>query len=151
MGATLLCELGLFLLCTLLCTGHARDAVLTIEPNWSNFFIGEFVTFKCDMNGGEDTDWEYQFNKDGREFIRFSDYNDYTFQISSIGYSGKYQCTGSWKWSPYTKTSPAEGDYTNVTSVIQLKVINKTRQRGDPEESSDYNNVNSNSGTALKS
>ncbi|KAL4007067.1 adhesion G-protein coupled receptor G5 [Sarotherodon galilaeus] len=32
------------------------DAVLTIEPNWSSFFIGEFVTFKCDMNEGEDTD-----------------------------------------------------------------------------------------------
>uniref|UniRef100_A0AAZ1WVS2 Ig-like domain-containing protein n=1 Tax=Oreochromis aureus TaxID=47969 RepID=A0AAZ1WVS2_OREAU len=50
-----------------------------------------------------------------------------------------------------TENGPAEGDYTNVTSVIQLKVINKTRQRGDPEESSDYNDVNPNSGTALKS
>ncbi|KAL4007072.1 adhesion G-protein coupled receptor G5 [Sarotherodon galilaeus] len=50
-----------------------------------------------------------------------------------------------------TENGPAEGDYTNVTSVIQLKVINKTRQRGDPEESSDYNDVNPNSATALKS
>ncbi|XP_039463815.1 obscurin-like [Oreochromis aureus] len=50
-----------------------------------------------------------------------------------------------------TENGPAEGDFTNVTSVIQLKVINKTRQRGDPEESSDYNNVNANSATALKS
>ncbi|XP_039465752.1 Fc receptor-like protein 5 [Oreochromis aureus] len=48
-----------------------------------------------------------------------------------------------------TENGPAEGDYTNVTSVIQLKVINKTRQRGDPEESSDYNNVNPNSASAL--
>ncbi|XP_076735760.1 uncharacterized protein LOC143414787 [Maylandia zebra] len=50
-----------------------------------------------------------------------------------------------------TENGPAEGDYANVTSVIQLKVINKTRQRGDPEESSDYNDVNPNSATALKS
>ncbi|CAI5694958.1 unnamed protein product, partial [Oreochromis niloticus] len=50
-----------------------------------------------------------------------------------------------------TENGPAEGDYTNVTSVIQLKVVNKTRQRGDPEESSDYNDVNPNSATALKS
>ncbi|CAI5682976.1 unnamed protein product [Oreochromis niloticus] len=50
-----------------------------------------------------------------------------------------------------TENGAAEGDYTNVTSVIQLKVINKTRQRGDPEESSDYNDVNANSATALKS
>ncbi|KAL4007016.1 pre-rRNA-processing protein IPI3 [Sarotherodon galilaeus] len=51
--------------------------------------------------------------------------------------------------SENTENGPAEGDYANVTSVIQLKVINKTRQRGDPEESSDYNNVNPNSATAL--
>ncbi|KAL4007049.1 tyrosine-protein phosphatase non-receptor type 23 [Sarotherodon galilaeus] len=50
-----------------------------------------------------------------------------------------------------TENGPAEGDYANVTSVIQLKVINKTRQRGDPEESSDYNDVNPNSATALRS
>ncbi|CAI5669381.1 unnamed protein product [Oreochromis niloticus] len=50
-----------------------------------------------------------------------------------------------------TENGPAEGDYANVTSVIQLKVIKKTRQRGDPEESSDYNDVNPNSATALKS
>ncbi|CAI5682966.1 unnamed protein product [Oreochromis niloticus] len=50
-----------------------------------------------------------------------------------------------------SENGAAEGDYTNVTSVIQLKVINKTRQRGDPEESSDYNDVNPNSATALKS
>ncbi|CAI5669274.1 unnamed protein product [Oreochromis niloticus] len=47
------------------------------------------------------------------------------------------------------ENGPAEGDYTNVTSVIQLKVLNKTRQRGDPEESSDYSDVNPNSATAL--
>ncbi|XP_024654971.2 uncharacterized protein LOC112430749 [Maylandia zebra] len=50
-----------------------------------------------------------------------------------------------------TENGPAEGDFANVTCVIQLKVINKTRQRGDPEESSDYNDVNPNSATALKS
>ncbi|XP_039908502.1 Fc receptor-like protein 5 [Simochromis diagramma] len=45
--------------------------------------------------------------------------------------------------SENTGSGPAEDVYANVASVIQLKVINKTTgQRGDPEESSDYNNVN---------
>ncbi|KAL4007017.1 low affinity immunoglobulin gamma Fc receptor II-b [Sarotherodon galilaeus] len=39
------------------------------------------------------------------------------------------------------ENGPAEGDYSNVTSVIQLKVINKTN----------YNNVNPNSASVLKS
>ncbi|CAI5669384.1 unnamed protein product [Oreochromis niloticus] len=45
--------------------------------------------------------------------------------------------------SENSDNGPAEDVYANVASVIQLKVINKTTgQRGDPEESSDYNNVN---------
>ncbi|XP_039463813.1 Fc receptor-like protein 5 [Oreochromis aureus] len=105
MGATLLCELGLFLLCTLLCTGHTQDAVLTIEPNWSSFFIGEFVTFKCDMNEGNDTDWYYTFNKDGQGFILYSDYKEHVLSFTSTGDSGKYQCTGHRMGSSYTKNS----------------------------------------------
>ncbi|XP_039897066.1 uncharacterized protein LOC120739373 [Simochromis diagramma] len=87
MGATLLCELGLFLLCTLLCTGHVQGAVLTIEPSSSSFFIGEFVTFKCNMNEGEDTDWYYQIKKDGREFVAYDTDKDYRLEITSTGYS----------------------------------------------------------------
>ncbi|KAL4007150.1 gap junction delta-2 protein [Sarotherodon galilaeus] len=71
MGATLLCELGLFY------------AVLTIEPSWSSFFTGEFVTFKCDMNEGKDTDWYYQINKDGQEFVPYDTNKDYKLQITS--------------------------------------------------------------------
>ncbi|XP_076737799.1 uncharacterized protein LOC101470112 isoform X3 [Maylandia zebra] len=75
------------MLCTLLCTGHIQDAVLTIEPKSSSFFIGEFVTFKCDMNEGEDTDWYYEIKKDGLEFVRYNTDKDYRFEITSTGYS----------------------------------------------------------------
>ncbi|XP_030609367.1 Fc receptor-like protein 5 [Archocentrus centrarchus] len=92
-------------LCTLLCTGHAQDAGLTIEPNWSSFFIGEFVTFMCDMNEGADTDWEYKLNKDGQEFIPYNTKKDYRLPITSINYSGEYQCSGHRKNSSNTKSS----------------------------------------------
>ncbi|XP_013771527.1 uncharacterized protein LOC102206370 [Pundamilia nyererei] len=105
MGATLLCELGLFLLCTLVCSGHAQGAVLTIEPSWSSYFIGEFVTFKCNMNEGRDTDWYYAINKDGREYFGYSAQKDYRLEISSTYHSGEYQCSGTWKESHYTKNS----------------------------------------------
>ncbi|KAL4007106.1 calcium and integrin-binding protein 2 [Sarotherodon galilaeus] len=105
MGATLLCELGLFLLCTLLCTGHAQDAVLTIEPSWSSFFIGEFVTFKCDMKEGEDTDWYYKINRNGQGFLPYSTEKDKKFKLSSTRQSGEYQCSGRRKSSHDTKIS----------------------------------------------
>uniref|UniRef100_A0AAZ1WW68 Ig-like domain-containing protein n=1 Tax=Oreochromis aureus TaxID=47969 RepID=A0AAZ1WW68_OREAU len=99
-------EVSVFIvvLCTLLCTGHAQDAVLTIEPSWSSYFIGESVTFKCDMNEGKDTDWYYTINNDGRDYVSYSEYKVYTLQIRS-GDSGTNQCSGIWKRSHYTKIS----------------------------------------------
>ncbi|CAI5682910.1 unnamed protein product [Oreochromis niloticus] len=105
MGATLLCELGLFLLCTLLSTGHTQDAVLTLEPNWSSFFIGESVTFKCDMNEGKNTDWEYKIIKDGQEFLPYNKRKDYRLHITSTRQSGEYQCIGRRKKSRGEKNS----------------------------------------------
>ncbi|KAL4008171.1 hypothetical protein ACER0C_002023 [Sarotherodon galilaeus] len=106
MGATLLCELGLFLLCTLLCTGHAQDAVLTTVPRWIRlFFIREYVTFKCDMNEGEETEWEYKFNKDGQQIASHFITKEYKFEMSSTGDSGEYQCFGLRMSSRDTKKS----------------------------------------------
>ncbi|XP_042072384.1 uncharacterized protein LOC121813030 isoform X2 [Haplochromis burtoni] len=82
-------EVSVFIvvLCTLVCSGHAQAAVLTIEPSWSSYFIGEFVTFKCDMNEGRDTDWYYTINKDGRDFVRYSEYKVYTLEMRSTDHS----------------------------------------------------------------
>ncbi|KAL4008177.1 hypothetical protein ACER0C_002029 [Sarotherodon galilaeus] len=106
------CHLGLcfsvftVVLCTLLCTGHAQDAVLTIEPSWSSlFFIGEFVTFKCDMNEGKDTDWEYKINKDGQDFFSYRINKDFKLKMRSTGDSGEYQCFGLRMSSRDTKKS----------------------------------------------
>ncbi|XP_025760731.1 Fc receptor-like protein 5 isoform X2 [Oreochromis niloticus] len=117
MGATLLCELGLFLLCTLLCTGHAQDAVLTIEPSWSSFFIGESVTFKCDMKKGKDTDWYYQIKKDGQEFVPYDSNKDYKLQMISTYDSGEYQCSGEKKLSRDTK----------ISNTVSVTVLDKPR------------------------
>uniref|UniRef100_A0A669BDS3 Ig-like domain-containing protein n=1 Tax=Oreochromis niloticus TaxID=8128 RepID=A0A669BDS3_ORENI len=81
------------------------DAVLTIEPSWSSFFIGEFVTFKCDMNEEKDTDWYYQINKDGQEFVSYDTNKDYKLQIIATSDSGEYQCSGSWLSSHHIKNS----------------------------------------------
>uniref|UniRef100_A0A3Q4MCI3 Ig-like domain-containing protein n=1 Tax=Neolamprologus brichardi TaxID=32507 RepID=A0A3Q4MCI3_NEOBR len=91
--------------CLIVCLCWILDAVLTIEPSWSSYFIGESVTFKCDMNEGKDTDWYYTINKDGREYAPYRDNKDYTFEISSTDRSGEYQCSGTWKGSHNRKNS----------------------------------------------
>ncbi|CAI5689893.1 unnamed protein product [Oreochromis niloticus] len=114
MGYTLHWMMGLLLLLSTLFYINAdaskpratlTDAVLTLEPNWSSFVIQEFVTFKCDMNEGEDTDWEYKINKDGREFSPYNTHKDYRLEIRSKGDSGEYQCSGRKKSSHDTRNS----------------------------------------------
>ncbi|XP_069028233.1 Fc receptor-like protein 5 [Embiotoca jacksoni] len=105
MGHTLLCELGLFLLCTFPFNGHAEDAVLTTDPDWSTFFTGESVMFICDMKEGEVTDWEYKIKKDDKELISYNSHKMYTLQIRSTYDSGNYQCCGRKRSSYDTKCS----------------------------------------------
>uniref|UniRef100_A0A669CHX0 Ig-like domain-containing protein n=1 Tax=Oreochromis niloticus TaxID=8128 RepID=A0A669CHX0_ORENI len=104
MGPTFLCELGLFFLCTLLCSGHAQDAVLTVEPS-STIFIGETVNFKCDMKEGEHTDWEYKIIMDGREIFNSSTNKGLRLKVASTAQSGKYSCSAHRKSSQNTKNS----------------------------------------------
>ncbi|XP_069375367.1 uncharacterized protein [Paralichthys olivaceus] len=104
MGRTLLCVLRLFLLNTFLCCGHAEDAVLTIEPQWSPLFARESVTFTCDMRGGQHTDWFYRLLKDGHEIVPYSRMRSYKIQLTTDD-SGKFQCAGVRRQSEIEKKS----------------------------------------------
>ncbi|XP_026154313.1 Fc receptor-like protein 5 [Mastacembelus armatus] len=95
------------------------DAVLTLEPSWSTFFTGEFVSFICDMNEGKDTDWEYKINKDGQEFVQYNSHKKYTLQPLSTAYSGEYQCFGWQKSSKFIKHS----NKVNLTVSDQPKPV----------------------------
>ncbi|MEQ2311040.1 hypothetical protein AMECASPLE_015509, partial [Ameca splendens] len=95
--------LGLLLLNTLLCCGQTPDAVLTIEPNRSTFYSGESVTFICDMNEGEETDWSYQINMNGQEFIPYNSYKSY--RLEHLYESGEYHCCGLRRSSDEPKCS----------------------------------------------
>ncbi|XP_040887734.1 uncharacterized protein LOC121177472 [Toxotes jaculatrix] len=119
MGHILPCVPALFLLNTLLHYGHAEDAVLTLEPNWSIFFEGESVTFVCDINEGEDSDWLYKIHYDGREFIYYNTHKRYTLHLAT-GNSAEYQCFGQHKRSYNIKKS-------NVVSLTVLRDIPKAR------------------------
>ncbi|XP_034005942.1 LOW QUALITY PROTEIN: uncharacterized protein LOC117498005 [Trematomus bernacchii] len=90
MGHTLLSLLGFFLL-NLLYRGQAQDAVLTIEPNRTTFFIGESVTFKCDITGDKDSDWSYSIHWNGGGFLSYHKHESFKLP-SATGYSGEYQC-----------------------------------------------------------
>ncbi|KAK1904578.1 Low affinity immunoglobulin gamma Fc region receptor II [Dissostichus eleginoides] len=91
MGHTLLCLRGFFFL-YLLYRGQAQDAVLTIEPNWTTFFTGESVTFKCDITGDKDSSWYYSIYRNDEEWLPYDKHESYELHPLTPGCSGAYQC-----------------------------------------------------------
>ncbi|XP_074478862.1 Fc receptor-like protein 5 [Sebastes fasciatus] len=123
MGLTLFCVLSLFLLNTLLYSGHAQDAELTFEPNSTYLFTGEFVTFKCDMREGKDTDWFYTFNRNGQQIVSFDSSNSYSLKLTA-DLSGDYQCIGRHKGSTNVKKKD-----TNLTKQSNNVTLSASAQR----------------------
>ncbi|XP_034062735.1 uncharacterized protein LOC117540259 isoform X1 [Gymnodraco acuticeps] len=91
MGHTLLCLRGFFFL-NLLYRGQAQDAVLTIEPNWTTFFTGESVTFKCDITGDKGSDWVYSIYWNDQEWLPNNKHESYELHSLTPGYNGAYHC-----------------------------------------------------------
>uniref|UniRef100_A0AAQ4RL51 Ig-like domain-containing protein n=1 Tax=Gasterosteus aculeatus aculeatus TaxID=481459 RepID=A0AAQ4RL51_GASAC len=105
MGHTLFGALGLLLLNILLYCGHAQDALLHIEPNWSPLFTGEKVSFICDSREGNDTDWNYSFSRNDHFFTTNRTENRYESSSLTSGDSGEYQCVADHKIRAVTRES----------------------------------------------
>uniref|UniRef100_A0A4W5NGQ5 Ig-like domain-containing protein n=1 Tax=Hucho hucho TaxID=62062 RepID=A0A4W5NGQ5_9TELE len=81
-------------------------AVLTLQPNWTQIFSGETVTMRCDLQGGGDSDWQYEWHNDRKSV--YSNTNP-EYRISPVYYtsnSGSYTCQGV-KGNKRSETSDA--------------------------------------------
>ncbi|XP_043954180.1 uncharacterized protein LOC122820676 [Gambusia affinis] len=92
-------------------------ANLIVDPNWSTFHPGESVTFICDISEGEETNWQYELRRNGKQFIQFNPHKSYTLQRIQIDHSGEYQCCGLRKSSKDTDCS----DTVSLTVTAQPK------------------------------
>ncbi|XP_055757075.1 titin-like [Salvelinus fontinalis] len=81
-------------------------AVLVLQPNWTQIFIRETVTMRCDIQGGGDSDWNYKMYKNSQLLLPLNTKSEY--RISSVyrSNSGSYTCVGV-KGSTFSKTSEA--------------------------------------------
>ncbi|XP_071234589.1 Fc receptor-like protein 5 isoform X1 [Salvelinus alpinus] len=80
-------------------------SVLTLQPNWTQIFIRETVTMRCDIQGGGDTDWQYEWYMNG-----YSVYSNTKpeYRISPVyrPNSGSYTCEGV-KGNKFSRISEA--------------------------------------------
>ncbi|XP_071233887.1 basement membrane-specific heparan sulfate proteoglycan core protein-like [Salvelinus alpinus] len=81
-------------------------AVLTLQPNWTQIFIRETVTMRCDIQGGGDTDWQYEWYMNGYSVIPFNTKPEYRISPVYMYNSGSYTCEGV-KGNKFSKTSEA--------------------------------------------
>ncbi|XP_071234598.1 leukocyte immunoglobulin-like receptor subfamily A member 3 isoform X2 [Salvelinus alpinus] len=81
-------------------------AVLTLQPNWTQIFIRETVTMRCDIQGGGDSDWNYRWYKNSQLVIPFNTKPEYRISPVYRSNSGSYTCVGV-KGNKFSKTSEA--------------------------------------------
>ncbi|XP_042184163.1 hemicentin-2 isoform X9 [Oncorhynchus tshawytscha] len=81
-------------------------AVLTLQPNWTQIFIRETVTMRCDIQGGGDSNWNYIWYNNSQLFIPFNTKPEYRISPVYRSNSGSYTCEGV-KGNKFSKTSDA--------------------------------------------
>ncbi|XP_053537410.1 carcinoembryonic antigen-related cell adhesion molecule 5 [Ictalurus punctatus] len=73
-------------------TDERPKAVLTLQPD-GQIFSGQEVTFTCEIRGHADTEWMYNWNKDGVQISSYTESRKYSFTaVESL--SAKYTCSG---------------------------------------------------------
>ncbi|XP_038831544.1 basement membrane-specific heparan sulfate proteoglycan core protein-like [Salvelinus namaycush] len=81
-------------------------AVLTPQPNWTQIFIRETVTMRCDIQGGGDSDWNYRWYKNSQLVLPFNTKPEYRISPVYMSNSGSYTCKGV-KGNKFSKISDA--------------------------------------------
>ncbi|KAL0970084.1 hypothetical protein UPYG_G00236940 [Umbra pygmaea] len=100
---------------TLIYCGHSQEipvAVLTLQPNLTQTFVGESVTLRCVIQGGGDTNWEYKWYKNCVLMNPYHSTSNYKVSPAYPSQSGSYTCMG-------VKGNKAS----NASDAVQLTVF----------------------------
>ncbi|XP_053486049.1 carcinoembryonic antigen-related cell adhesion molecule 5-like [Ictalurus furcatus] len=101
-------------------------AVLTLQPD-GQIFSGQEVTFTCEIRGHADTEWMYNWNKDGVQISSYTESRKYSFTpVESLG--AKYTCSGRRK-------SDSQTSETSNTVTLTVSEKPKPTVRVNPQSS----------------
>ncbi|XP_049923184.1 obscurin-like [Epinephelus moara] len=70
----------------------SNKATVTLQPNWPKIFSGEKMTLRCEIQGGGDTGWTYEWSTTSG-YTRPTQ-KDYIISSATENHSGKYRCVG---------------------------------------------------------
>uniref|UniRef100_A0A3Q3FSA1 Ig-like domain-containing protein n=1 Tax=Labrus bergylta TaxID=56723 RepID=A0A3Q3FSA1_9LABR len=77
-------------------------AVVTLQPHWTEIYSGEKITLRCEIEGGDDSEWEYEWETTSSDrSVRQSE----SFEITATSYrEGEYKCKGKHKTEVLSST-----------------------------------------------
>uniref|UniRef100_A0AAQ6IJB7 Ig-like domain-containing protein n=1 Tax=Anabas testudineus TaxID=64144 RepID=A0AAQ6IJB7_ANATE len=78
---------------------------VTLQPDWSQIFRGEKITVRCEIQGGGDTEWDYEW-KTPQSTSHQTHVNYWTLSVSESS-SGNYMCRGRNRRDSYSSTHDA--------------------------------------------
>uniref|UniRef100_A0A096LW74 Ig-like domain-containing protein n=1 Tax=Poecilia formosa TaxID=48698 RepID=A0A096LW74_POEFO len=64
---------------------------VTLQHNWPQIYRGETVTLRCEIQGGEGSQWTYEWRPTNRNSPSS---NEFKINTDTESYSGEYQCSG---------------------------------------------------------
>ncbi|KAM9500825.1 cell adhesion molecule CEACAM5-like [Clarias gariepinus] len=99
--------------------------VVIIKPD-TQVFRGERVTFRCDMKRGGDTEWTYEWYRDGYTFSPYSTAQEFTVTDNYYS-SGKYTCRGRRRDSQLSQIS----DPVTLSVSEKPKAVITSSPKGD--------------------
>ncbi|CAI5682903.1 unnamed protein product [Oreochromis niloticus] len=70
----------------------SNRAFVTLQQNWTQIFSGEMITIKCEIQGGENTEWQYEWRTISSKTP--PTHSEYNISRASFSYNGQYWCKG---------------------------------------------------------
>ncbi|XP_053537426.1 B-cell receptor CD22 [Ictalurus punctatus] len=99
-------------------------AILTLQPD-GQIFSGQEVTFTCEIRGHADTEWMYNWYKDGVQISFYTENRKYSFTpVESL--SAKYTCSGR-------RRSDSQTSETSNTVTLTVSEKPKPTVRVNPQ------------------
>ncbi|XP_062300408.1 uncharacterized protein LOC134005498 [Scomber scombrus] len=100
----------------------SNKAVVTLQPNGPLIYSGETITVRCEIEGGGNTGWEYEWRENNTN-ISHKD-NEYKIIRASVSHSGDYRCKGR-------KDSYSSTEWSDVFTLTVSSNKPKAKLRAD--------------------
>uniref|UniRef100_A0A4W6EFK0 Ig-like domain-containing protein n=1 Tax=Lates calcarifer TaxID=8187 RepID=A0A4W6EFK0_LATCA len=78
------------LFCVFLMSTVSNSITVTLQPNWPLIYRGETITVRCEIQGGGDTEWMYEWTL--AKLNTPPSHNEYRINRATESDSGDYRC-----------------------------------------------------------